>query len=95
MVDYLSGIMRDISDLKRADEERERFFSLSLDLQGVFGFDGSLHRVNPAFEATLGFTNAELLARPYLEFVHPDDRAVVAARPSNSSPRAGPAETSN
>ena len=71
--------MRDITDLRRAEEERHRFFSLSFDLQAVVSFDGHLRRVNPAFEATLGFTSEELLARPYLDFIHPDDRAAVVA----------------
>src|SRR5947207_4827890 len=39
-VEFLSTILRDISDLRRSEEERERFFSLSLDLQAVVGFDG-------------------------------------------------------
>jgi PAS domain S-box-containing protein len=35
-------------------------------------------RVNPAFEHTLGYGPDELLSRPYLEFVHPDDRERTA-----------------
>ena len=34
---------------------------------------------DPAFQRTLGFTEEELLAEPYLSFVHPDDRAASAA----------------
>jgi PAS domain S-box-containing protein len=32
-------------------------------------------RVNPAFERTLGYSSEELRSRPYVEFVHPDDRS--------------------
>ena len=30
--------------------------------------------MNPAFEATLGYSSAELLARQFADFIHPDDR---------------------
>jgi PAS domain S-box-containing protein len=52
----------------------DRFFELSLDLLTVVGFNGYLKRVNPAWEALLGWSAAELMARPYAEFIHPEDR---------------------
>jgi PAS domain S-box-containing protein len=59
---------------RRAQQERDRFFSLTRDLLCIAGFDGRLRRVNPAWEKALGYTQEEILSRPYLEFVHPDDR---------------------
>jgi PAS domain S-box-containing protein len=59
---------------KRAEEDLERFFNLSLDLLCMAGFDGYFKRVNPVWERVLGYTTEELLSRPYLDFVHPDDR---------------------
>jgi PAS domain S-box-containing protein len=52
----------------------ERFFELSTDLICLVGADGYFTRLNPAWEHLLGWTDAELKARPYVEFVHPDDR---------------------
>jgi PAS domain S-box-containing protein len=45
----------------------------------VLGYDGYYKRVNPAFERTLGFTSHELLSRPFVDFVHPEDRAASEA----------------
>jgi len=63
----------------RAQEELDRIFKLSRDLITVADFDGHFRRVNPAVEQVLGYTREELLARPYLELVHPDDREKTAA----------------
>lgn len=64
---------------RRAEEELSPFFDLSLDLLCVAGTDGYFRRLNPAWERVLGWTQEELLARPFLEFVHPDDREATAA----------------
>ena len=62
------------------DEELAQLFAVSLDLMAVVGADGYLRRVNPAWERTFGHSTPELMARPYLEFVHPDDRHTVATQ---------------
>jgi PAS domain S-box-containing protein len=51
------------------------FFDLSLDLISVTGFDGRRRYVNPAWEHVLGWSREDVLARPWQELVHPDDRA--------------------
>jgi PAS domain S-box-containing protein len=64
---------------RRAESAVERIFDLSLDLLGVAGLDGYFKQVNPAFERTLGYTSQQLLSRPLLDFVYPDDRARTRA----------------
>ncbi len=59
---------------ERAERELGDFFELSVDLLCIANFDGYFTSVNPAAGRTLGFTSAELLSRPFIEFVHPDDR---------------------
>src|SRR5262245_38410913 len=59
---------------KRATREMDRYFALSPEMVVVAGFDGYWKRVNPAFEAVLGYTEREALERPFMDFVHPDDR---------------------
>jgi PAS domain S-box-containing protein len=63
----------------RAQDDLDRIFTLSPDLIAVADFDGHFTRVNPAAEQVLGYTEEELLARPYLDLVHPDDREKTAA----------------
>lgn len=75
---YLA-IARDITERRRTEEERRRFFRLSLEMLSIAGFDGYFKDVNPAWTEVLGFTREELMSRPYVEFVHPDDRERTAA----------------
>jgi PAS domain S-box-containing protein len=63
----------------KAQADLDRLFTLSPDVITVADFEGWFTRVNPAAERVLGYTVEELLERPYLDFVHPDDREKTAA----------------
>jgi PAS domain S-box-containing protein len=58
-----------------AAEAGDRFFEVSIDMLCFLDFNGYFKRLNPAWERTLGFTREELMSKPFIEFVHPDDRA--------------------
>ena len=69
----------ELAERKQAEQQRARFFALSVDLMCIGGFDGFLKQLNPAWEKTLGWTIEELQAKPWSEFLHPDDVAPTAA----------------
>ena len=69
----------DLTQLKQVTEERDRFFNLSGDMLGIANLKGYFTQVNPAWERKLGLTPAELTSKPYIEFVHPDDRSFTIA----------------
>jgi PAS domain S-box-containing protein len=61
------------------DDELVGLFELSHDAFCIAGFDGYLKCANPGFARILGYTREELLARPFMASVHPDDRESVEA----------------
>jgi PAS domain S-box-containing protein len=62
------------TSLRALEAESARHFNLSLDMICIAGFDGRFKHVNPAFERCLGYRPEELVGRPFLDFVHPEDR---------------------
>lgn len=66
----ISSEKRDPEELRQA---RESFFDRSLDLLCLASFDGWFVEVNAAWERILGWTADDLVSRPYVDFIHPED----------------------
>lgn len=73
------GVQKDITEKVEAENQRDRFFDISIDLLCVANFEGYFLKLNPAWEKTLGYTIEELLSEPFLNFVHPEDREFTQA----------------
>lgn len=71
------ALTQEIRERQRAQAQLEEFFSVTPSLLCIAGLDGYFKRLNPNFAKTLGYDNAELLAHPFLFWVHPDDQAAT------------------
>lgn len=76
----IEGYLSDITPRKKAEEqlrifaeENERIFNQLLTLNCVAGFDGYFKKINPAWERVLGWSISELMSKPFVDFIHPDD----------------------
>jgi len=74
-----SDLSQAIHEQHRAEQEIDELFTLSLDMFCIASFDGYFKRINPAWEQVLGISRDDLLAHPYLDFIHPDDRQSTIA----------------
>jgi PAS domain S-box-containing protein len=62
---------------KKAEYELKQYFNLSPDILCIAGYDDYFKKVNPAFSRVLGYSSKEILARPFYDFIHPDDLDMV------------------
>ncbi|MEJ8854080.1 PAS domain S-box protein [Variovorax robiniae] len=84
------GINTDIDDQKSAQHrlaqsvaertrDRDRLWQLSADIMLMADARGRIVAVNPAWQALLGWREAQLLGRPFLRLLHPGDVATAVA----------------
>jgi PAS domain S-box-containing protein len=75
--DQHSRFIELMDEVKRKERDRERFLNVGSDLQVIMGNNGYVRWSSPTFEQLLGWTQAEVTARPWFEFVHPEDRSTA------------------
>jgi diguanylate cyclase (GGDEF)-like protein/PAS domain S-box-containing protein len=66
----------------RADLRARRFFDLSHDMLCTANMDGYFVELNSAWRRSLGYSDEELRARPFIDLVHPADRKRTEAEAS-------------
>jgi two-component system sensor histidine kinase VicK len=77
-----STIARDITTAKEAErrlKQAARHFDISQDLLCTATLDGYFRDLNQRWEETFGWTREELCSRPFIDFVHPEDREATIA----------------
>lgn len=70
------GTCIDVTERKQFELEREMFqtfFAMSHEMMAITGYDGYFKQVNHAFTEVLGYTQEELLARPFHALIVPED----------------------
>jgi len=73
VITSLSGQIGEFMARKRAEEESQRFFSVSLDMLIISDLDGCIRRASPVCEKTLGFTVEEMRPLKIVDLIHPAD----------------------
>jgi len=78
------GLGRDITERKEADlalsaktQELELYFNNTLDMLCIADTDGYFRRLNPEWEAVLGYPASEMEGKRFIDFVHPEDKAAT------------------
>ncbi len=72
-INGLIGYFRNLTENVKAEKEFNLFFDLVPDMIVIASSDGYFKKLNKSWETILGFTMDELMSRPYVEFIHPED----------------------
>jgi PAS domain S-box-containing protein len=81
----LVGVLSDVTDQEGLSRDLKNIFDQSRDMLCIANFDGYFVRVSPSFSSVLGYSESELLSRPYAEFVVEDDQQKTQEQVSNNS----------
>ncbi|WP_265500882.1 hybrid sensor histidine kinase/response regulator [Paracoccus beibuensis] len=77
------GTNTDIHEQKLAEaqstQDRDRLWNLSQEMMLVCDSAGLITAINPSAERLLGWSQSEMLRKPLLDFLHPDDIAATLA----------------
>ena len=90
---YLSmALIRDVTERKQTEvrlreavrktREYSVLFENSNSLACIASADGRFLQINPAWSRAFGWSDDELMSRPFIEFVHPDDVEATIAETS-------------
>lgn len=75
LASQVSGWIAERAERKRTEQERERFFNLSLDLLAIVTPQGGLTQTNPAWQTILGWSAEELSRLNVWDILHPDEHS--------------------
>jgi PAS domain S-box-containing protein len=60
---------------KHLEQELNQIFNFAPDIIAIIGNDGYFKKLNPAASSMLEYSLKELMARPLIDFVHPEDHS--------------------
>ncbi|XGC81581.1 ATP-binding protein [Bdellovibrio bacteriovorus] len=66
-------VLRDNAGRKKAEQDLNQFFNVSIDLLAMADTKGYFRKINPAFVELLGYSAEEFCSKPAIDFIHPDD----------------------
>jgi PAS domain S-box-containing protein len=72
-------LIKKLNDEKLDITNFEYFIKDFPDLACIVDFNGYFKVVNDSFVKVLGYTREELLSRPFIEFIHPDDIEITSS----------------
>jgi len=73
VVDSVLVLLRDITSIVSAVEDKKRIFNMSTDIIAIGDFKGKFTELNPAWQTVLGWSIEESIGKNWLDLVHPED----------------------
>lgn len=73
----IASLVMDITEHRQIEKKLEQFltfFETATDLMCIADPNGAFLRTNPACSEVLGYSRAEIISKPFIDFVHPEDK---------------------